>query len=54
MSEDFAAAIARLQGMMTTVDKKQPRFRGCLYGPSGAGKTVLAQKIMKSIVPALS
>lgn len=52
MSEDFNQALARLQGLMTTVDQKQPRFRGCLYGPSGSGKTVLAQKIMKAIVPA--
>lgn len=51
MTETFEQSVARLQGMMTDISTKQARFRGCLYGNSGSGKTVLAQRIMQTIVP---
>lgn len=50
MSESFNDALARLSSSMASVAEKQPRFRGCLWGPSGTGKTVLAAKIMQQII----
>lgn len=50
MSESFDQAIARIGGMMDDADTKVSAFRGCLYGPSGPGKSTLAAMILRSIV----
>lgn len=44
-------AIARIASTAVAANKKQSTFRGCLYGPSGVGKSVIGAMIMRTIVP---
>jgi len=50
MSNEMKEALARISGSMTKVTEASPRARLCLYGRSGAGKTVLSAGIAKQLI----